>query len=167
MLQVSELWLTWCVARMRSAGQTFLPFRMREACIQLDKHSLKSCYLPGSLQWGRTGFDPWVGKIPWRRERLYTPVFWPGEFHGLYSPWGHKESDITELLLLTAIYRAYRAERKNTGYFADAFEELGAWLWKSPGMHIVVMGNIKHKEIPESEGHQGSLLMGNSASGEA
>ena len=28
-----------------------------------------------------TGFDPWVGKIPWRRERLSTPVFWPGEFH--------------------------------------------------------------------------------------
>ena len=25
----------------------------------------------------------WVGKIPWRRERLPTPVFWPGEFHGL------------------------------------------------------------------------------------
>ena len=30
-----------------------------------------------------TEFDPWVGKIPWRRERLPTPVFWPGEFHGL------------------------------------------------------------------------------------
>ena len=26
--------------------------------------------------------DPWVGKIPWRRERLPTPVFWPGEFDG-------------------------------------------------------------------------------------
>ena len=25
----------------------------------------------------------WVGKIPWRRERLPTPVFWPGEFQGL------------------------------------------------------------------------------------
>ena len=37
-----------------------------------------------------------VGKIPWRRERLPT-VFWPGEFHGLYGPWGHKESDMTEL----------------------------------------------------------------------
>ena len=37
-------------------------------------------------------FDPWVGKIPWRRERLPTPVFWPGESHGLYSQWGHKES---------------------------------------------------------------------------
>ena len=39
--------------------------------------------------------DPWVGKIPWRRERLPTPVFWPGEFHGLYSPWGRKESNPT------------------------------------------------------------------------
>ena len=38
------------------------------------------------LQCGRPGFDPWVGKIPWRRERLPTPVFWPGEFHELYSP---------------------------------------------------------------------------------
>ena len=33
----------------------------------------------------KTTFDPWVGKIPWRRERLPTPVFWPGEFHGLYN----------------------------------------------------------------------------------
>ena len=28
------------------------------------------------------------GKIPWRRERLPTPVFWLREFHGLYHPWG-------------------------------------------------------------------------------
>ena len=39
-----------------------------------------------------------VGKIPWRRERLPTPVFWPGEFHGLYRPWAHNESDMTERL---------------------------------------------------------------------
>ena len=45
-------------------------------------------------------WETWVGKIPWRRERLPTPVFWPGEFHGLYSPWGHKESDMTERLSL-------------------------------------------------------------------
>ena len=31
----------------------------------------------------------------------YTPVFWPGEFHGLYSSWGHKESDTTEQLSLS------------------------------------------------------------------
>ena len=48
----------------------------------------------------RPGFDPWVGKIPWRRQRLPTPVFWPGEFHGLYRPWGCKESDMTEQLSL-------------------------------------------------------------------
>ena len=33
----------------------------------------------------RPGFDPWVGKSPWRRERLPIPVFWPGEFHGLFK----------------------------------------------------------------------------------
>ena len=47
-------------------------------------------------QCGRSRFDPWVGKIPWRKERLLTPVFWPGEFHGLYSPCGCKELDRTE-----------------------------------------------------------------------
>ena len=69
----------------------------------------------------RRGFDPWVGKSPWRRERLPTPVLLPGEFHGqrslegyspwghrgdgegqggmiCCSPWGHKEVDMTELL---------------------------------------------------------------------
>ena len=50
------------------------------------------------LQYGRPRFNPWVGKIPWRRERLPTPVFWPGEFHWLYSAWGHKESDMIEWL---------------------------------------------------------------------
>ena len=50
---------------------------------------------------GRPGLDPWVGKIPWRRERLPTPVFWSGEFHGLYSPRGRIESDTTEQLSLS------------------------------------------------------------------
>ena len=45
-------------------------------------------------------WETWVGKIPWRREWLLTPVFWPGEFHGLYSPWGRKELDTTERLSL-------------------------------------------------------------------
>ena len=50
----------------------------------------------------RLGFNPWVGKIPWRRAWQPTPVFLPGEFHGQrslagYSLWGHKESDTTEM----------------------------------------------------------------------
>ena len=52
---------------------------------------------------------PWVGKIPWRRERLPTPLFWPGEFHGQrslagYSPWGPKELDTSEWLSLDLWY---------------------------------------------------------------
>ena len=39
---------------------------------------------------------PGFGRFPWRREQLLTPEFWPGEFHGLYSPWGRKESNTTE-----------------------------------------------------------------------
>ena len=49
--------------------------------------------------------ETWVRSLgwenPWRRERLPTPVFWPGEFRGLYSPWGCKESDATEHLSLS------------------------------------------------------------------
>ena len=44
--------------------------------------------------------ETWVQSLCWkdpqRRERLPTPVFWSGKFHGLYSPWGHKELDLTE-----------------------------------------------------------------------
>ena len=53
------------------------------------------------LQCRRPGFNPWVGKVPWRREWQPTPVFLPGEFHGQrilvgYSPWGHKEARLSE-----------------------------------------------------------------------
>ena len=47
--------------------------------------------------------ETWVEKIPWRREWLLTPVFWPGECYGLYGPWDHKESDKTEQLSLSNI----------------------------------------------------------------
>ena len=47
-----------------------------------------------------TWVNPWVGKIPWSGERLPIPVVWPRDFQGLYSPWGHKESDKTERLSL-------------------------------------------------------------------
>ena len=49
----------------------------------------------------RREFDPWVGKVPWRRTWPPTPVFWPGESHGQRSlgatvP-GVAESDTTEV----------------------------------------------------------------------
>ena len=47
-------------------------------------------------------FDPWIGKIPWRRAGQPTPVFLPGKSHGQrslagYSPQGHRELDSTEM----------------------------------------------------------------------
>ena len=53
----------------------------------------------------KPGFDPWVGKIPWRRKWQFTPGLLPGKSHGqrslvCYSPWGHKELDTTEQLSL-------------------------------------------------------------------
>ena len=64
------------------------------------------------LKYRRPGFDPWVGKIPWRREWQHTPVSLPGKSHGQRSlvgcsPWGRKESDMTEQLThihLSSIY---------------------------------------------------------------
>ena len=55
---------------------------------------------------------------PWRRKWQPTPVLLPGTFHGLRSlvgcsPWGHKESDMTEQLCFASIhiyiyiYKAY------------------------------------------------------------
>ena len=53
-----------------------------------------------ACQFRTHGFDPWVGKIPWRREWQQTPVFLPRKSQGQrrlagYSPWGHKKSDMT------------------------------------------------------------------------
>ena len=49
------------------------------------------------------GFDPWAGKIPWRKKWQPTPVFLSGKSHRWrspedYSPWGRKELNTTERL---------------------------------------------------------------------
>ena len=65
-------------------------------------------FLLGLLRWlsgnesawqsRRCRFDPWVKKIPWRRDWQATLVFLPRKSHGwrrlvAYRPWGHKELD--------------------------------------------------------------------------
>jgi len=52
------------------------PFTVRRA-------SLVAQLVRVFLQIRRPGFCPWVGMIPWRREQLPTPVFWPEKFHGV------------------------------------------------------------------------------------
>ena len=66
-----------------------------------SKESTRQC-----RRCNRCGFDPWVGKIPWRREWQPTPVFFPGESHeqrslANYSALCRKESDTTEDLTHT------------------------------------------------------------------
>ena len=49
-------------------------------------------------------WETWVQSLGWEdpleKGKVTTPIFWPGEFFGLYSPWGCKESDTTEPLSL-------------------------------------------------------------------
>ena len=56
---------------------------------------------PANIGDRRCEFDPWVGKSPWRRKWQPIPAFLPGKSQGQrnlvgYSPWEHKESDVTE-----------------------------------------------------------------------
>ena len=57
-------------------------------------------------------WETWVWSLGWEhpleKGKVPTPVFWPGEFHGLYSPWGCKGSDTTERLSLLLSSVAYR-----------------------------------------------------------
>ena len=70
---------------------------------QLESFSLVVRQQSICLQCRRPGFDPWVGKIPWKRKWQSTPVLLPGKSHGWkslvgYSPWDRKELDMTEQL---------------------------------------------------------------------
>ena len=66
--------------------------------LQYSWASLVAQLVKNHLQCRSSGFDPWVGKIPWRRTWQPPPVFLPGESPGRRSlagcsPWGCKEPD--------------------------------------------------------------------------
>ena len=69
---------------------------------------------------GDCSFSPWVGKIPWRREWLPTPVFLPGEFHGrgVWRATVHRiaESDRTEQLTLSLVIFSVGTNRWSQNY---------------------------------------------------
>ena len=60
----------------------------------------------------------WVRSLGWEdpveKGRLPTPVFWPGESHGLFSPWGRKGPDTTERLSLSLHEKASGAGESDT-----------------------------------------------------
>ena len=85
---------------------------------------------------GGPGFDSCVGKIPWKRERLPTPVFWPGESHGLCSPGGRKGSDTTERLSLSFTFNLKTLYKNKAVHIANKtriWRLLGDPSGQSPG----------------------------------
>ena len=83
-------------------------FLMTEYCSVIQTHThTDTDFSDGSVVTSKRckwcGFDPWVGKIPWRKKWKPTPVFLPGKSHEQrslvgYSPWGWKELGMTEWL---------------------------------------------------------------------
>ena len=88
--------------------------------------------------------ETWVPSLGWedsqRRERLPTSVFWPGEFHGLYRPWDHKELDMTEELSLHFTVRKHL-----TKGFLCAVLDLWGTLWP---LLIPEYSGIKRRGTP-------------------
>ena len=94
--------------------------------------------------------ETWVWSLGWedplKEEMASTPVFWPGEFHGQrslagYSPWGHKEWDKTEQLMLSLTYH----EPHNPAIASPIKGGKVFWglSWgPSWGQHSVVLGEV-------------------------
>ena len=112
------------------------------------------------LQCRKPRFDPWIGKIPWRREWQPIPVFLPGQFQGQrslvgYSLWSCKESDMPEWLTQTIINprkqgRDFSFSRGRSFFFScekslevSCLKRLALWF------HGVVsdLGSLSHRPL--------------------
>ena len=79
-----------------------LPLNLWDICYSSQNlgHPWWHNFKQSNCQWRVCWFDPWVGRIPWKRKWQPTPVFLSGKSHGQrslegYSTWGQKESDMT------------------------------------------------------------------------
>ena len=84
-----------------SVPNIIAPQYIKQTLMKLRGFPAVSDGIESACNVGVPGFDPWVGKIPWRRAWQPTPVFLPGEFHGQrslagYGPQGHRRLCMTE-----------------------------------------------------------------------
>ena len=103
-------------------GASFRPIHLTKTVFLSQKDftkpaSLVAQFVKNLPATQETGFDPWVGKIPWRRAWQPTPVFSPGESHGQrslvgYSPRGGKESDMTQQLSVSGFFIPINKRRR-------------------------------------------------------
>ena len=96
--------ITWMFYFLKSLTDCGLPYPPASYLNIIDLLEWNQFRLRGkesTCQCRRHGFDPWAGKMPWRRAWRSTAVCLPGESHGQrspvgYSSWGCIESDMTE-----------------------------------------------------------------------
>ena len=108
----------------------------------------------------RPGFDPWVGKIPWRRELLPTPVLWPGKFHGWrslvgYSPWDRRVGhDSAASLAPVFLPGESHGQRSLAGYSPWGGKESDATEWRAhfdkAGIKAAFSSKRLGKKLPRS-----------------
>ena len=91
--------LSMCIQPHKQTQTYILPLKIRKCFYKahgisayIYRASLAAQLVKNLPTMQGPGFDPWVGKIPWRRERLPTPLFQPREFedcifHGLAKSW--------------------------------------------------------------------------------
>ena len=78
-----------------------LSYSLASYSLQYSWASLVAQLVKNSPAMWETWFQSLDWEDPLEKGKATTPVFWPGEFHDLYSPWRHKESDTPERLSLS------------------------------------------------------------------
>ena len=108
-----ERWLSICSGKKKKNKLVTTPYRRTRSWLSQDstlaKHHFSSCYqgLPLWLSWYRICLqwrETWVQYLGWEdpleKGRALHSILWPGEFHGLYSPWDCKVPGMTGQLSL-------------------------------------------------------------------
>ena len=90
---------------------------------------------------GDPGLIPGSGRFPWRRKWHPTPVFLPGESHGqrsleIYSPWSHKELDMTEQLILSLLKYLQDIEQREGKVVVSVLESSRKSVKHGSGMNL-------------------------------
>ena len=118
-----------------------LPRGHKEPICQCRRHKIR-------------GFNPWVGKIPWRRAWQPTAVFLPGESHGWrslagYSPWGRKESDPSEVTLRTCTQEVWSTHLNKMSMILPWASLTAQWVKNLPAIQETLVRFLGRKDLLE------------------
>ena len=151
---VSHVWLF--VTPQTTACQAFLSmeFSRQEYWSGLAFPSPEDLPNPGIETWSPASQADSVsglGRSLGEGDLLPTPIFWPGEFHGLYSTWGHKELDTTERLSLSqSSKKKVPGLKRQYGVRTEVkiWKPTG-WSWSQtlPFINCVILSNVLNKSV--------------------